>query len=62
MNCNPSYTVSLIVRKPFCEGEKMLLNSIVSSFHNVFKLILPPSPLTHSLTMTPFDAPGKQAF
>ena len=58
-------------QKPQQEKEKLLIMSNFSFSNSVFKrLILQTCKnkhlfvkgLTHSHTMTPFDAPGKQAF
>ena len=60
-------------QKTFWKKDKMLVTNHFSFSHNVFKKLglvisvhlssLPVAfGLTHSHTMTPFDAPGKQAF
>ena len=42
--------------------EKLLVTSIFPLSHHVLKSFLSQGCLTHSHTVTPFDAPGKQAF
>ena len=46
----------------FWEKEEMLVTSFFSFSHNDFKSPMFEVCLTHSHTMAPFDAPGKQAF